>query len=332
MSIEHGVSGAESEARSNNLKFKIIKGLPLILVLVVVVHYLYRQSTGQIAGARDIAIDWDAIDPLVSILPREVYAALPGQADPWPIVQTMGRELYLEDRLKMFPDPTLGLGGMLSVQRALPVEVNDGGDVKVFRTWAKKVGELLDERSIEIGEKDQLSTARETTLAPELKIVIIRVSETEVKEVESIVFATKTRNDPELEKGQTRIEQKGKKGKKAKYYLVRRENGQTVDKKFVRQEVVEEAVDELIVFGTKVIVLGEGKATWFGAPSLTAAHNSLPRGTRLRVVNKNNGKNVVVKIIGPGIQGDALIDLSPDAFKRLAPLSSGVILVRLEKE
>lgn len=346
---------------------RFLRMIPISFILIAFAHFLYRQSSGRIAGVQDTAIDWDTIDQLVSLLPREVYAARLGQGDPYLIVRDNGRELYPEDRVKFFPDPNLGLGSMLSVQRALAVEVNDGGEVKVIRTWTKSVGELLDEQLIEIGEKDQLNPSRETEFAslchfddPErgrgggeistgslafdqtqarddimrqnCKITIIRVIETEVKETEPIAFATKTRNDPEVDKGLTKIEQKGKKGKRAKYYLVRRENGKTVDKKFLRQEVVEEPIDELIILGTKVIVLGEGRATWFGAPAMTAAHNTLPRGTKVRVVNKANGKAVVVKIIGGGIQGGAIIDLSPDAFKKLAPLSSGVIPVRLEKE
>jgi hypothetical protein len=319
--------------QNENLKFKIIRLLPVILLLVALGHFIFRKANQRVAGVKDITIDWQTIDPLVSLLPREVYLALPGQTDPYQIVRSASRELYDADRVKMFPDPSLGLGSMISVQRALPVAINDGGEAKVIRTWAKKVGDLLGEQSIEVGEKDQLSPNLETSLTPETRITITRVIETEVKETESIPFATKTRNDPELEKGQTRIEQKGKKGKKAKYYLVRRENGKTVDKKFLRDVVIEEPVEELIIIGTKVVVYGEGKATWFGAPALTAAHNTLPRGTRVRVVNKNNGKEVVVKVIGGGIQREnVLIDLSPDAFKQLAPLSAGVITVRLEKE
>ena len=45
---------------------------------------------------------------------------------------------------------------------------------------------------------------------------------------------------------------------------------------------------------------------------LTAAHKSLPFGTKVRVVNKRNGKSVVVRINdrGPFIRG-RIIDLTP---------------------
>ena len=60
--------------------------------------------------------------------------------------------------------------------------------------------------------------------------------------------------------------------------------------------------------------------------ALTAAHRSLPFGTRVRVTNKKNGRSVVVRISdrGPFVRG-RVIDLSPAAaraigFAGLAPV------------
>ena len=52
--------------------------------------------------------------------------------------------------------------------------------------------------------------------------------------------------------------------------------------------------------------------------ALTAAHRSLPFGTKVRVTNKKNGRSVVVTINdrGPFIKG-RIIDLTPAAAKVL---------------
>jgi rare lipoprotein A len=62
------------------------------------------------------------------------------------------------------------------------------------------------------------------------------------------------------------------------------------------------------------------------AGGLTAAHRSLPFGTRVRVTNKNNGRSVVVRINdrGPFVRG-RIIDLTPASahaigFNGLAPV------------
>jgi rare lipoprotein A len=54
-------------------------------------------------------------------------------------------------------------------------------------------------------------------------------------------------------------------------------------------------------------------------------------GSVVKVTNVENGKSVTVRINqrGPFVKG-RVIDLSDDAFKRLAPLADGTIDVRVE--
>jgi rare lipoprotein A len=63
---------------------------------------------------------------------------------------------------------------------------------------------------------------------------------------------------------------------------------------------------------------------------LTAAHRSLPFGTKVRVTNKRNGRSVVVRINdrGPFVRG-RVIDVTPAAasalgFSGLAPVNVAV--------
>jgi rare lipoprotein A len=85
-----------------------------------------------------------------------------------------------------------------------------------------------------------------------------------------------------------------------------------------------------------------GKASFYGlgdgfAGKLTAsgevmnpnamitAHRSLPFGSRLLVTNKNNGRQVVVRVSDRGpFVGNRILDLSSGAFTKIAPASSGV--------
>jgi rare lipoprotein A len=58
--------------------------------------------------------------------------------------------------------------------------------------------------------------------------------------------------------------------------------------------------------------------------AMTAAHRSLPFGTKVKVTNKRNGKSVVVRINdrGPFIRG-RVIDLSKAAARELGFVRSG---------
>ncbi|MFG0584317.1 septal ring lytic transglycosylase RlpA family protein [Pseudomonas sp. zjy_9] len=69
----------------------------------------------------------------------------------------------------------------------------------------------------------------------------------------------------------------------------------------------------------------------FDQRALTAAHRTLPFGTRVRVTNLNNERSVVVRINdrGPFVRG-RIIDLSRAAAERLDMLRAGVVPVRLQ--
>jgi len=69
----------------------------------------------------------------------------------------------------------------------------------------------------------------------------------------------------------------------------------------------------------------------FDMHQLTAAHRTLPMGTRVRVVNLDNGREVVVRINdrGPFARG-RVIDLSYAAATELDMIGPGVAPVRLE--
>lgn len=77
---------------------------------------------------------------------------------------------------------------------------------------------------------------------------------------------------------------------------------------------------------------GQGSMTASGEPfnpgAMTAAHKTLPFGTKLRVTNTANGQSVVVKINdrGPFVAGRCL-DLTTGAFSHIASAGAGVATV-----
>jgi rare lipoprotein A len=90
-----------------------------------------------------------------------------------------------------------------------------------------------------------------------------------------------------------------------------------------------------------------GKASWYGGKfhggptasgetynkrSMTAAHRSLPFGTRVRVTNLRNGRSVIVRINnrGPYSKG-RIIDLSELAAEKLGMIEAGVVPVKVER-
>ena len=86
----------------------------------------------------------------------------------------------------------------------------------------------------------------------------------------------------------------------------------------------------------KIVKTGEsqiGGASWYSyRPGNFCASTTFKKGTNLLVTNLENGKSVIVKVndAGPFVP-QRVIDLEKNAFAKLAPLSRGVIKVRVEK-
>jgi len=78
-----------------------------------------------------------------------------------------------------------------------------------------------------------------------------------------------------------------------------------------------------------------GRATTSGTPyrpgRLTAAHNTLPFGTKIKVTNVRNGRSVkvVVNDRGPHVKG-RIVDVSKRAARKLGLLDAGVVPVQLK--
>lgn len=95
-----------------------------------------------------------------------------------------------------------------------------------------------------------------------------------------------------------------------------------------------------------VQAVGGGTASWYGSRfqgrrtangerfdknGQTAAHRSLPFGTRVRVTNRRNGRAVVVRINDRGpFAGGRVIDLSRSAAQQIGMVNSGTAPVSIE--
>lgn len=95
-----------------------------------------------------------------------------------------------------------------------------------------------------------------------------------------------------------------------------------------------------------VVSVSTGEASWYGPGffgnrtasgevlrpgTLTAAHRTLPFGTKVRVTNLWNGRSAVVRINDRGpFHGARVIDLAHGAANQLGLVASGVAKVKLE--
>ena len=97
---------------------------------------------------------------------------------------------------------------------------------------------------------------------------------------------------------------------------------------------------------TLVVSTSTGEASWYGPGffgnrtangevfrpgTMTAAHRTLPFGTKVKVTNLRNGKETIVRINDRGpFSGHRVIDIAHGAAQHLGLVSSGIAQVRLE--
>lgn len=220
----------------------------------------------------------------------------------------------------------------LSRQKKVSIVVGNEKPVSVT-AYRASVGELIKKVGINLSVIDIVSPDRKMAVRDGEKIVVTRVFEKEITEEEINEPAIKRRDDKELPLGEEKIIAEGKPEIIEYSVRVRTENGVETSRKILNKIVKQEMEPKIVMVGTKVVVLGieTGRASWYNYLSSSAAHLSLPFGTKLRVTNKENNKSTIVKVAdrGPYVAG-RIVDLSSDAFKKLAPLGQGTIPVTVE--
>ncbi len=156
---------------------------------------------------------------------------------------------YLEDHVTAFPDPSFGIGGVIIVERALPITVIDGKKSSTERTWQGTVGDLLTEKNIDLGNDDKISPALATPLTPATTIKITRVARTNVTETSPVSFTTITQLDYTQFVGNQTIVQPGIDGQVQKTYLVIRQDGEQISKTLISTVTTKPTQNQIVKAG-----------------------------------------------------------------------------------
>ncbi len=246
------------------------------------------------------------------------------------------RELGISPSLVVTKPGRLTAGSTIAFRTPHNVAViADGKTIKAPRSTALDVAGLLTEHGIALGPRDEVEPAANTRLTNGMRVEVLRLADNQIAERVAVPFVTETRDDPNLPVGQTRTIQAGSAGlRRDLYQVTTRADGTVVTKRQIGSELLTPPVAQVIVKGTQPLPpSASGSATWYGtAPGRgTCAHLSLKFGTIVTLTNRVTGATAQCRVAdrGPEAWTGHIIDLAPDVFRRLAPLSQGVISVAL---
>ena len=113
---------------------------------------------------------------------------------------------------------------------------------------------LTEDSLIQIGQEIHV-----TALEPFIEVVVVQQS----VEEETAHFDTEIIETDDLYKGEQKVKNKGKHGKKEVHYEVEYRNGREVKREVLIETIIEEPINEVILKGTKVIPsMGSGSLVW----------------------------------------------------------------------
>ncbi|MGM0901525.1 MAG: peptidoglycan DD-metalloendopeptidase family protein [Bacillota bacterium] len=114
----------------------------------------------------------------------------------------------------------------------------------------------------DLNEDTLLKPGMELKVTYQQPLAIVEVNK-EVYTTEEVPFEKKIVEDSSMAKGETKVKQEGSNGLNGVTYSVTEQNGQVVKKETLNTTVLKEAVEEIIIKGTKVIPSrGTGSFAW----------------------------------------------------------------------
>lgn len=173
------------------------------------------------------------------------------------VLADLGITIYSEDIVTV-ADPLreFNTGIKIYIDRAPTVFLQADGEMSEIRTRAKTVSDVMAQEGIKLGEKDRVEPDKSSRISDGININIIRVSQSENTEIHDIPFSVKYKDDPNVPKGQTKVEQEGKAGKKEISFVRVVENGKEVKKEIISQKILESPKDKIVIRGTKTHATG----------------------------------------------------------------------------
>jgi len=244
------------------------------------------------------------------------------------LLKQEGIKLNPGDKVSPGLKEAISEGSKIVVSRGFDVNiVLDGEKYKTVKTTQMKVKDILENAGIKPGSNMIVKPSLNSVIEEEATIYVTRVTTKEVVIKEEIPYDTHKKRDGLLQKGKTRIVQKGAKGIKELTYRITVAKGKVIDRDLMKVRVLKEPVSEIIAVGTlntisrggsrfrykKVIDViataythtGGNTATgkWPGRGTVAVDPSVIPLGSRLYIEGYGFG---VAQDVGSSIKGSRI--------------------------
>jgi uncharacterized protein YabE (DUF348 family) len=147
-----------------------------------------------------------------------------------------------------------GVSERLVIKRSVEVRFSVYGVLKVVRTTADTVGELLEQQGINPSEGEEIQPSGSAPITSGLLVAVNLPGVKTVAIEEPIPYDVETKNDDTITAGQVEVENAGTNGVRAVVYeVVEDDAGNEVSRKEIQIVIVKNPITEVRLRGTKII-------------------------------------------------------------------------------
>jgi uncharacterized protein YabE (DUF348 family) len=170
------------------------------------------------------------------------------------ISDAAGMQLHDEDTTKMTASSDVvadGAGVTLTIDRATSFALNLYGTATTAYSRAKTVGEMLDDKRIQLAQSDTLSLDRNTPLTAGMTVAIWRNGVQTATLEEPIAFPTRQIQDVDQPAGYRKVQTPGTNGRKNVTYQIMMQNGKEVSRAAIQTVVIDQPKEQVEIVGAK---------------------------------------------------------------------------------
>jgi|GEM_PF-363277 len=170
------------------------------------------------------------------------------------IVKDVGITLYPEDTTAISRSNNMladGAGLELKIERATAFQLNLYSSVSTARSQAATVGEMLKDKSIELGKNDRVSVPLSTAVTADMNVRVWREGKQTVTAEEAVDFETEQIRDADRDVGYKAVRTEGKNGTRSVTYEIEIKDGKVVSRVEIASIVVTASTKQVEVIGAK---------------------------------------------------------------------------------
>ena len=201
----------------------------------------------------DTAIKWQKAKQVNIDIDGKTQEVWTTEATVNDVLKTEGIEIKTHDEIEPALATKITDNQPITIAKAFPVTVKDGGKESTVWTTQTTVRQFLTDQKIRLSNLDKVvGDSKEKLTADNAVVNIARVEKvTDVVE-EAADFKTKRKTDMTMLKGEEKVVTNGKKGKLQKKFEITKKNGKIVSREFVGKTMVEEPTHKVVHVGAKV--------------------------------------------------------------------------------